>query len=151
MLLCSRYERSFAGQSLESEPVYESLEELHVFVLAYVLRRPIIVIAKTVLQDINGEALAPIPFGGIYLPLEWDARQCHSAPLLLTYDLSHFCALVSMEAAPGGYGDMSLQLPGKVSMVFRFWSPWSSGSLSYGLRVFGTWSQGPGSYGMHVL
>ena len=34
------------------------------------LRRPIIVIADTVLKDAFGEALAPIPFGGIYLPLE---------------------------------------------------------------------------------
>ena len=33
-------------------------------------RRPIIVIADTVLKDAFGEALAPIPFGGIYLPLE---------------------------------------------------------------------------------
>ena len=69
----------------ESDPLYESLEEIHVLVLAHVLRcdditltfsnpsqlrRPIIVIADTVLKDAFGEALAPIPFGGIYLPLE---------------------------------------------------------------------------------
>ena len=29
-------------------------------------------IADTVLKDAFGEALAPIPFGGIYLPLEVD-------------------------------------------------------------------------------
>ena len=70
----------------ESDPLYESLEEVHVLALAHVLRceddiiltfptllplrRPIIVIADTVLKDAFGEALAPIPFGGIYLPLE---------------------------------------------------------------------------------
>ena len=96
----------------DSDPLYESLEEVHVLALAHVLRwdllyrscfcllhlswpsylylslsllssqysilpttpspfrRPIIVIADTVLKDAFGEALAPIPFGGIYLPLE---------------------------------------------------------------------------------
>jgi OTU domain-containing protein 7 len=38
--------------------------------LAHVLKRPIIVIADTVLRDANGDALAPIPFRGVYLPLE---------------------------------------------------------------------------------
>ncbi|KAK2154256.1 hypothetical protein LSH36_273g03028 [Paralvinella palmiformis] len=54
----------------DCEVFYESLEEFHVFVLAHVLRRPIIVVADTVLKNSSGEALAPIPFGGIYLPLE---------------------------------------------------------------------------------
>jgi len=38
------------------------------------------------LQDMNGEALAPIQFGGIYLPLECPASECHKSPLLLTYN-----------------------------------------------------------------
>lgn len=37
------------------EPVYESLEEFHVFVLAHVLRRPIVVVADTMLRDSGGE------------------------------------------------------------------------------------------------
>lgn len=77
--------------------VYESLEEFHVFVLAHVLQRPIIVVADTVLKDSGGEALAPIPFGGIYLPLECEAKMCYRSPLLLTYDAAHFSALVPME------------------------------------------------------
>ena len=81
----------------DSEVFYESLEEFHVFVLAHVLRRPIIVVADTVLRDSHGEALAPIPFGGIYLPFEVEPAQCHRAPLLLTYDASHFSAVVAME------------------------------------------------------
>lgn len=48
----------------ETEVFYESLEEFHVFVLANVLRRPIVIVSDTVLRDQNGEALAPIPFGG---------------------------------------------------------------------------------------
>ena len=49
------------------------VQELHLhFSNPSLLRRPIIVIADTVLKDAFGEALAPIPFGGIYLPLEVD-------------------------------------------------------------------------------
>ena len=44
--------------------IYESLEEFHVFVLAHILQRAIIVVADTMLKDSQGEALAPIPFGG---------------------------------------------------------------------------------------
>ncbi|KAG9352165.1 hypothetical protein JZ751_020578 [Albula glossodonta] len=79
------------------DPVYESLEEFHVFVLAHVLRRPIVVVADTVLRDSGGEAFAPIPFGGLYLPLEAPPSRCHCSPLVLAYDQAHFSALVSME------------------------------------------------------
>ncbi|XP_068109307.1 OTU domain-containing protein 7B isoform X2 [Hyperolius riggenbachi] len=87
------------GGGIESseEPVYESLEEFHVFVLAHVLKRPIVVVADTMLRDSGGEAFAPIPFGGIYLPLEVPPNKCHSSPLVLAYDQAHFSALVSME------------------------------------------------------
>ena len=95
------------------DPLYESLEEVHVLVLAHVLRRPIIVVADTVLkvskyflpiyldtdwQDAYGEALAPISFGGIYLPLEVSQAECDKSPLLLTYDSGHFSALVTMQS-----------------------------------------------------
>ncbi|KFW78828.1 OTU domain-containing protein 7B, partial [Manacus vitellinus] len=88
-----------AAGAVESseEPVYESLEEFHVFVLAHVLKRPIVVVADTMLRDSGGEAFAPIPFGGIYLPLEVPANKCHRSPLVLAYDQAHFSALVSME------------------------------------------------------
>ncbi|NWZ10451.1 OTU7B protein, partial [Agelaius phoeniceus] len=87
------------GEGVESseEPVYESLEEFHVFVLAHVLKRPVVVVADTMLRDSGGEAFAPIPFGGIYLPLEVPASKCHRSPLVLAYDQAHFSALVSME------------------------------------------------------
>ncbi|XP_069758438.1 OTU domain-containing protein 7A-like isoform X2 [Narcine bancroftii] len=85
------------GVDNSEDPVYESLEELHVFVLAHVLRRPIVVVADTMLRDSGGEAFAPIPFGGIYLPLEVPPNRCHCSPLVLAYDQAHFSALVSME------------------------------------------------------
>ncbi|XP_063615008.1 uncharacterized protein LOC134788085 [Penaeus indicus] len=77
--------------------VYESLEEIHVLALAHVLRRPIIVVADLTLKDVSGEPLAPIPFGGVYLPLECPPSECQRSPLLLTYDAGHFSALVVME------------------------------------------------------
>lgn len=77
--------------------MFESLEEIHVFVLAHVLRRPIIVVCKSVLIGSRGEALAPIPFGGVYLPLELSPNECRRSPILLTYEAAHFCALVPMD------------------------------------------------------
>ena len=91
--------RSIAVQdSIDDNATYESLEEVHIFALAHVLRRTIIVVADTVLRDMNGEAMAPIPFGGVYLPFEIPSTECHRAPLLLTYDMAHFSALVAMES-----------------------------------------------------
>ncbi|KAM9312510.1 OTU domain-containing protein 7A isoform 2-T2 [Gastrophryne carolinensis] len=88
---------SGGGVDNAEDPVYESLEEFHVFVLAHILRRPIVVVADTMLRDSGGEAFAPIPFGGIYLPLEVPPNRCHCSPLVLAYDQAHFSALVSME------------------------------------------------------
>nr|XP_019608742.1 PREDICTED: OTU domain-containing protein 7A [Rhinolophus sinicus] len=93
----SKNSGSGGGMDNAEDPVYESLEEFHVFVLAHILRRPIVVVADTMLRDSGGEAFAPIPFGGIYLPLEVPPNRCHCSPLVLAYDQAHFSALVSME------------------------------------------------------
>ncbi|XP_067611662.1 OTU domain-containing protein 7A isoform X2 [Pseudorca crassidens] len=93
----SKHGGSGGGMDNAEDPVYESLEEFHVFVLAHILRRPIVVVADTMLRDSGGEAFAPIPFGGIYLPLEVPPNRCHCSPLVLAYDQAHFSALVSME------------------------------------------------------
>ena len=60
----------------------------------------------------NGEALAPIPFGGIYLPLEIPAEECHKSPLLLTYNAGHFSALVTMQDHSSQPECYESQLPG---------------------------------------
>lgn len=65
--------------------------------LAHILRRPIIVIAETMLKDADGVALAPIPFGGVYLPLEVPPSHCHRTPLLLAYHSAHFSPLVTVD------------------------------------------------------
>lgn len=86
------------ADSIDANATYDSLEEIHVLALSYVLRRPIIVISDNILRDINGEALSPITFGGIYLPLDLLPINCHKVPLLLAYDTAHFSALVTMES-----------------------------------------------------
>lgn len=88
-----------ASISSKRNVTYESLEEIHILALAHVLRRPIIVVADTMLRDMNGEAVSPINFNGIYLPFEIPAEDCHRSPLLLTYDTAHFSALVPMDSA----------------------------------------------------
>ena len=48
------------------------------------------------LRDSEGVALAPITFGGIYLPLEVAPSECHRTPLLLAYHSAHFSPLVTV-------------------------------------------------------
>jgi hypothetical protein len=81
----------------DGQVYFESLEEFHVFLLAHILQRPIIIVADTMLHDSDGEPLSPIPFGGIYLPMECDLQKCHRYPLVLAYDSAHFSALVLMD------------------------------------------------------
>ncbi|XP_067840902.1 tumor necrosis factor alpha-induced protein 3 [Heptranchias perlo] len=76
---------------------YDSLEEIQIFVLANILRRPIIVLADRVLRSFgNNTSLAPLHFGGIYLPLHWPAQECYKYPIVLGYDTQHFSPLVAM-------------------------------------------------------
>lgn len=99
MVLEKQSSLSCIDAMIDGNATYDSLEEIHVLALAYVLRRPIIVISDIVLRDINGDALAPITFGGVYLPLDIAQADCHKVPLLLAYDTAHFSALVTMEAS----------------------------------------------------
>ena len=102
-----RCEQSAASQSAASllrksslRLSYEYLEEIHIFALAHVTQRPIIVIADTTLKGVSGEDLAPIYFGGVYLPLEMNPTACHKSPVVLAYDAAHFSALVAKEEKP---------------------------------------------------
>lgn len=90
---------------------YDSLEELHVFVLAHVLQRPLIVVAESFVSDFNGEALTPSYFSGIYLPLELSPDICCRIPLLLLYSQSHFSPLVALN-------NREIQKLGKSAEIF---------------------------------
>lgn len=82
-----------------SSTSYQSLEEVHILALAHVLQRPIIVMAETMLRDSDGVPIAPIPFGGIYLPLDLPPSRCHRTPLLLAYHSAHFSPLVTVDSS----------------------------------------------------
>lgn len=78
-------------------PQYGSLEEIHIFVLANILRRTIIVASDETLRGQYDESYAPINFGGIYLPLWWDSIDCEKSPLVIGYADGHFTAVVSID------------------------------------------------------
>lgn len=89
----------------------ESLDEFHAFVLANVLRRPIIMYAAPKLRSYETEGtLQKINFHGIYLPLLWAPDSCKKDPLPLAYHSGHFSALVVVESAQQ-YRDGHLLLP----------------------------------------
>ncbi|CAH1799495.1 unnamed protein product [Owenia fusiformis] len=82
------------------EMPYKALEEIHVFVLANILRRPIIIISDVMLHSFTGSDLAPCSLGGVYLPLLWHAEDCFKTPLTLAYDMNSFSPLIGEEDNP---------------------------------------------------
>nr|XP_042140922.1 ubiquitin thioesterase ZRANB1 isoform X1 [Peromyscus maniculatus bairdii] len=88
--------------SLASQPG-ASLEQTHIFVLAHILRRPIIVYGIKYYKSFRGETLGYTRFQGVYLPLLWEQSFCWKSPIALGYTRGHFSALVAMEN--GGYGN----------------------------------------------
>lgn len=79
---------------------FESLDDFHIFILANVLRRPIILYAASKIHSMqSGGTLQEINFQGVYLPLLWEPATCKKNPLPLAYDGGHFCALVVTESA----------------------------------------------------
>jgi len=86
----------------------QSLEEYHkVFVLANILRRPIIVYGPSKTRSFKpGGTAVIINMQGIYLPLLWDPNLCHRQPLCLGFYEGHFIALV-----PVAYSDNQFVMP----------------------------------------
>lgn len=83
--------------SLASQPG-ASLEQTHIFVLAHILRRPIIVYGVKYYKSFRGETLGFTRFQGVYLPLLWEQSFCWKSPIALGYTRGHFSALVAMES-----------------------------------------------------
>ncbi|KAK2866733.1 hypothetical protein Q7C36_002789 [Tachysurus vachellii] len=74
-----------------------SLEQTHIFVLAHILRRPIIVYGVKYYKSFRGETLGYTRFQSVYLPLLWEQSFCWKSPIALGYTRGHFSALVAME------------------------------------------------------
>lgn len=93
----SQWAEEWAGLlALASQPG-ESLEQLHVFCLAHVLRRPICVYGVKYVKSWRGENLGLARFEGVYLPLLWDREFCYKSPVALGYTRGHFSALIPPE------------------------------------------------------
>ncbi|KAL7047012.1 hypothetical protein ACKWTF_002765 [Chironomus riparius] len=82
--------------SLASQPG-ASLEQLHIFVLAHIFRRPIIVYGVKYVKSFRGEDIGYARFEGLYLPLLWEQSFCIRSPIALGYTRGHFSALVPSE------------------------------------------------------
>uniref|UniRef100_A0A1B6IZ83 ubiquitinyl hydrolase 1 n=2 Tax=Proconiini TaxID=565685 RepID=A0A1B6IZ83_9HEMI len=93
----TQWQQDWAGlMSLATQPG-ASLEQLHVFALAHILRRPIIVYGVKYVKSFRGEDLGYARFEGVYLPLLWDPGFCTKSPVALGYTRGHFSALVPIE------------------------------------------------------
>ncbi|KFB51817.1 AGAP003853-PA-like protein [Anopheles sinensis] len=82
--------------SLASHPG-SSLEQLHIFTLAHIMRRPIIVYGVKYVKSFRGEDIGYARFEGVYLPLLWEQSFCITSPIALGYTRGHFSALVPTE------------------------------------------------------
>lgn len=74
-----------------------ALEQTHIFALAHILRRPIVVYGVKFIKSFRGENLGYARFQGVYLPLLWEQSFCWKTPIALGYTRGHFSALVPME------------------------------------------------------
>ena len=80
--------------------VLQGLDQFHVFTLANVLRRPIIVYSLPKIRSATeGITLQKLTFHGIYLPLLWDPRECKRIPLPIAFNGGHFVSLVAIDSA----------------------------------------------------
>ena len=81
---------------------YEYLEAFHVFVLANLIRRPILVFAEPHIRDpLSGQVVVFLDdadrMDGLYLPLLHAPSSCSRNPLALTFSDAHFAALVAQQ------------------------------------------------------
>ncbi|VDN97325.1 unnamed protein product [Rodentolepis nana] len=79
----------------------EPLEQIHIFILANIFRRPIIVYSvESVLSLTDDLPLEYSKFQGIYLPFLWEKDVCLKVPLVVGYTPGHFSALVPIAPFP---------------------------------------------------
>ncbi len=90
---------------------FESLDEFHIFVLANILRRPIIMYAGQKIRSLRGGGtLQEGSLQGVYLPLLWHPNSCKKNPLPLVYNNGHFSTLVVIDS-PLQYKEGAFVLP----------------------------------------
>ncbi|KAK6328202.1 hypothetical protein J4Q44_G00001800 [Coregonus suidteri] len=93
---------------------FDSLEDMHIFILSNILRRPIIVIADQVLRSMKScSSFSPLNVGGIYLPLHWPPGECYKYPIVLGYDSQHFAPLITIKDSGPEIRAVPLIIPGR--------------------------------------
>ena len=91
--------------------VLQGLDQFHIFVLANVLRRPIIVYSLAKIRSAaEGTTLQKLNFQGLYLPLLWDPKECKRVPLPIGFCGGHYVSLVAVDS-PQQYKNGRLLLP----------------------------------------
>ncbi|XP_071521663.1 ubiquitin thioesterase trabid isoform X2 [Panulirus ornatus] len=96
-----------------------ALEQLHILVLAHILRRPVIVYGVKCVKSFRGEDLGFARFEGVYLPLLWEPSFCWKSPIALGYTRGHFSALVPIEPdSPDNSEAGAILDAGESQMVF---------------------------------
>ena len=76
---------------------YAFLEAVHLYIIVNIIRRPVILLADNRARNLFGESIQESDIGGIYLPLEWDPKDCVRYPLVIGYSMNHFAPLVAQE------------------------------------------------------
>ncbi|KAF7258099.1 hypothetical protein EG68_08230 [Paragonimus skrjabini miyazakii] len=61
-----------------------ALEQIHIFALSHILRRPVIVYGVKYIKNYRDEPIGIANFQGIYLPLLWDRHFCSPNPIANT-------------------------------------------------------------------
>ncbi|XP_051892665.1 tumor necrosis factor alpha-induced protein 3-like [Pristis pectinata] len=104
---------SAAGQA-----VTNMYQDVHLFVLANVIRRPIIVIVGNSEESSKSTSsvMTSSP-AGIYLPLLWPPLQCYSCPILLGYEHRHFSPLITINDIGPEINAFPLVVPSKAGSV----------------------------------
>ncbi|CAH8849681.1 unnamed protein product [Trichobilharzia szidati] len=93
----------------------EALEQIHIFALSHVLRRPIIVYGVKYIKNYRGEPIGIANFQGIYLPLLWEKSFCSRNPIVLGFTRGHFTALVPVEPYPIASSSASNETPSEIN------------------------------------
>ncbi|KAI8797281.1 tumor necrosis factor alpha-induced protein 3 [Biomphalaria glabrata] len=100
------------SKNLSAAVPHHSLEAVHIYILANILRRPIIIITSSFACSYSGQQLQSNNLSGLYLPLEWQPQECCKTPVLLGYHLNHFAPLLS-EASTENIKDLLFPLVDK--------------------------------------
>ncbi|XP_061193602.1 tumor necrosis factor alpha-induced protein 3-like isoform X2 [Saccostrea echinata] len=81
---------------------FQSLEGIHLYVLANILKRPIIVLADRSARSVYGQSMQKDNIGGIYLPLDWQPSDTCKSPITIAYSMNHFTPLLPQRTVQDG-------------------------------------------------